>query len=357
MKKMIEVLKNYSFYDKNIEYEKFGNGNINKTYYIKKDGGYIIQEINSSVFTNPEDIIDNINKLNEYKDNNRCEIELIKLVKNIKGDFITIIEGEKKKYYRCYKYIESKVHSMNHFDLNMIYEGGKIIGRFLKEFDGFDYKSLNVIIPNFHNTKLRYKQFINEMKQNKYFRKKLCLIECGYLIKNYNLVENIDEYIRYFKLRVCHNDTKLSNVLFDKDNKAIALIDIDTIMPGYLIFDYSDGARSCISSLKEDDINYDDLKIDLNKFYMFTKGFLESTISIITNEEIECLVDSIIVITYECALRFLTDFLNNDNYFKTNYCYHNLIRTRNQIKLIEELKNKKNILKNIVNELILEIKK
>ena len=172
-----------------------------------------------------------------------------------------------------------------------------------------------------------------------------------------NYIQNIDEYIRYFKLRVCHNDTKLSNVLFDKDNKAIALIDIDTIMPGYLIFDYGDGARSCISSLKEDDINYDDLKIDLNKFYMFTKGFLESTISIITNEEIECLVDSIIVITYECALRFLTDFLNNDNYFKTNYCYHNLIRTRNQIKLIEELKNKKNILKNIVNELILEIKK
>ena len=358
MIRVLEVIKRYYFYDKNITYEKYGNGNINKTYLVKKDDWYIIQEINLNVFKEPNNVIYNINLLNEYLDNSQYCFKMIKLIKNLDGEYLTRITGYNDTYYRCYKYIISDTCEERYLSDDMIYIGGKVIGKFLKTFSGLDPNKLKIIIPDFHNTPKRYECFIDVYNNDNYFRKRLAEKECKYLMNNQYMIEKVFEYIKENKLplRVCHNDTKLSNVLFNNNTNDSTLIDMDTIMPGYLIFDYADGIRSCISNLQEDSNDYQNLEINIQSFSLFTKGFLEETKDIIISNEVELLVEAVKVITYECALRFISDFLNNDKYFKTNYCLHNLVRTRNQIMLIEKIKEKNDVLENIVKNIYYEIK-
>lgn len=353
MRKIDEVLKQYSFYDKNINVLEFGNGNINKTYLVKKDDWYIIQKINNKVFTNPEEVIYNINLLSQYcKDNNK-NVNVIELVANKEGEYITKTRHCEDDYFRCYKYINSNVIDKERVNYNHLYEAGRIIGTFLKEFNDLDYRLLKETIKDFHNTVLRYNRFIAVVNEDKYFRKRLANNEVNKLIKYRYLLQSVNYKM---PVRVCHNDTKLNNILFDNYGKGVALIDMDTVMPGFLIYDYADGLRSLISNVQEDDKNIEKIEININNFYYYTKGFLESVIDIITMTEFFSLVKGLEIITYECSLRFLTDYIENDVYFKTDYCSHNLVRTKNQIKLLEEIINHEKDFEKSIIKILLEIK-
>lgn len=354
MRKIDEILKQYDFYDKNIKVIEFGNGNINKTYLVKKDDWYIVQKINGKVFKKPQDVIYNINLLNQYTKINNKNITVIELVTNKNGSFLSKCKHTDNDYFRCYKYINSKIIDKDRISYNHLYEAGKIIGTFINEFNELDYRLLKETIPNFHNTKLRYDNFIKVSNEDKYFRKRLAINEVNKLLSYKYLIESVDEKLPY---RVCHNDTKINNILFNDYGKGVALIDMDTVMPGLLIYDYADGLRSCISNLQEDDKNINKLQINLNNFYFFTKGFLESVINIITFNEVMSLIKGLKIITYECALRFLTDYIENDVYFKTQYCSHNLVRTKNQIALLDEIINKEKDFEKIIIKILLEIKR
>lgn len=295
---------------------------------------------------NPKDIMYNIEIINKHLKNNNSTLQTIELIKNRGNSYITILEKNQKKYYRCYKYIESD----NEIDQDIYYECGLIVGKFISEFADFNPFLLRETIPNFHNPKKRYEYFLKVFEENRYLRKKFCLIECGIIIKNSYVFRNLCNMIekRIVPVRVVHNDTKTNNVLF-KDGKAIAIIDLDTVMPGSLLYDFGDSIRSIISNLEEDDRNISKMSLKFEAFEKYTTGFFESTINTIKQEEINLLVESCIVITYECGMRFLTDFLENDVYFKTNYCNHNLIRAKNQLQLFTLLKENEKELKRIVN--------
>ena len=159
MRKIDEILKQYDFYDKNIKVIEFGNGNINKTYLVKKDDWYIVQKINGKVFKKPQDVIYNINLLNQYTKINNKNITVIELVTNKNGSFLSKCKHTDNDYFRCYKYINSKIIDKDRISYNHLYEAGKIIGTFINEFNELDYRLLKETIPNFHNTKLRYDNF------------------------------------------------------------------------------------------------------------------------------------------------------------------------------------------------------
>ena len=303
---------------------------------------------------NPKDIMYNIEKITEHLKNKGSTLQTIELIKNKNNSYLTVLEKTQKKYYRCYKYIESD-SEIGH---DIYYECGLIVGNFINELADFNPFLLRETIPNFHNPKKRYEYFLKVYEENRYLRKKFCLIECGIIIKNNHIFRNMCNLIekRIIPVRVVHNDTKTNNILF-RNKKAIAIIDLDTVMPGSLLYDFGDSIRSIISNLAEDDRNISKMTLKFDAFEKYTTGFLESTIDIIKQEEINLLVEASIVITYECGMRFLTDFLENDNYFKTKYCNHNLIRAKNQLQLFTLLKDNEKKLKSILQKCVVQVYK
>ncbi|MFA7436226.1 MAG: phosphotransferase, partial [Bacilli bacterium] len=154
-------------------------------------------------------------------------------------------------------------------------------------------------------------------------------------------------------LRVTHNDTKLDNVMIDEETqKAICVIDLDTVMPGSVLFDFGDAIRIGASTAVEDEKDLSKVNLDINLFEQFTRGFLEKTHTFLNQKEKEYLVESARIITLECGMRFLTDYLENDIYFKVKYPEHNLIRARTQFKLVEEIEKNYSKLQNIVTNIL-----
>lgn len=217
----------------------------------------------------------------------------------------------------------------------------------------YNAESLYETIPNFHNTKERYKSFINAIERNKANRLDNVINEVNFIIERKSDTSILVDLLQKGKLplRVTHNDTKISNILMDaKTKEGICVIDLDTIMPGLSLYDFGDAIRSGATHVSEDEKDLNKVFIDLEFFEAFTKGFLEGTANSLTEKEIELLPMAVKIITLEQGIRFLTDYLNGDVYYKTNYNDQNLDRTRTQLKLVKDIEEKLNEMKNIVNK-------
>ena len=240
-------------------------------------------------------------------------------------------DGE-KEYYRVYEYIDDCISYNNFGECDnpeeIAYNTGKCFGAFHMLLSDFPVGMLADTIPNFHNTPKRFEALLEAIENGITSRAFECTDEIVYLIskiKEYSVI--CDNLGKSIPVRVTHNDTKLNNVLMSKTtHKGIAVIDLDTIMPGSVLFDIGDGIRSACANSFEDETNPDEiyLKIELTKAYI--KGYLEEMASSLTREEVQLIGASIKVLTYELALRFLTDYINNDTYFKIKYKEHNYDR-------------------------------
>ena len=221
--------------------------------------------------------------------------------------------------------------------------------------DGYPMESLYETIPNFHNTKSRYFDFLESVVKNPCDRAKNVLKEIKFIADRSQklgiIVDLIDN--KEIPLRVTHNDTKINNVLMDKyTNEAICVIDLDTVMPGSALYDFGDAIRSGAATTFEDDTKLENVGINMEYFTSFTKAYLSETKDILNEKEIELLPFSCILLTIELAMRFLTDYLNGDTYFKCDYDNHNLDRARNQIALVKDMEIKYELMQEIVNKLI-----
>ena len=217
---------------------------------------------------------------------------------------------------------------------------GEAFGKFIANLDGFDASSLCEVIPNFHNSVDRYNKFLTAIEQNKSKRAHLVKDEIDFVNKRAGVLSCIVDALAKgeIPLRVTHNDTKINNVLIDKNTgKAICIIDLDTIMPGSLLYDFGDSIRSGCNTALEDEKNLDLVDFDINLYGAYCKGFLKGIGEKITDKELEMLHIGAIVITLECGIRFLTDYLDGDVYFKTDYDDHNLVRCHTQFKLVEKM--------------------
>lgn len=286
-------------------------------------------------------------------------IDLVtKYIRKKKGKTLELVKDKRGKklrkigecYWRCYKYIDNGITYEIIENDEIFYEVGKAIGNFQKELKSFPINKLKITIPEFHNTKKRYEKLFSIISDND--KVSSCIEEIKFVSQRkkiiFDYMKKIEEKV---PLRVTHNDTKLNNVMMDYiNNKSICLIDLDTVMPGSILFDFGDAIRIGVSTALEDEKDLRKVRINRRLFEKFTKGFLEETKELLTLEEKELLVESCKIITLECGIRFLTDFLENDIYFKTDYFEHNLVRAKNQFKLVKEFEKNENILLDIVKK-------
>lgn len=350
-KELLDIIKNFDIRGDIKELNSINNGIINTTYVVKTDdkgniNKYLLQKINTSIFTEPFKLMKNIENVTKYISLNDSEskdtINVIK-AKNGLPLYVTSDPFSHKEYYRVYNYIDNTISYNKSEKTEIVYNTGKAFGHFCKVLRDFPINDLEEIIKDFHNTKKRYDKLIETYKlnpvnrNNRAFKQISEIIsreeECSVLV---NLLE--DNKIPY---RVTHNDTKVNNVLMDSVTKEpVAVIDLDTVMKGSGLYDYGDGVRSVASNALEDETNLDNVYINMDMFKAYTDGYLSEMAPYLNEEEILNMANSIKIITLELAIRFLDDYLSGDTYFKTNYVDHNLDRCKNQLKLVNDIDEK-----------------
>lgn len=350
-----KILDNYNIKGKLINIKEDNTGNINKTYiitFINNDieYKYLVQHINTNVFNDPYILMENILGVTNYlkeqmilnNDNNHKVLEIIKTKDNNPMCYIYDDKGI-KKYYRIYKYIDNSISYDKSFNKDIVYNTGKAFGNFQKLLNNYPMNSLNETIKDFHDTKKRYDKLIKDINNLSNDRVKEAYQEIEFIIKHQTICDLIINKLNnnIIPYRVTHNDTKVNNVLMNKETlDYLAVIDLDTVMPGSMLFDYGDGIRSTACTCLEDEHDLTKVKIDLELFESYTRGYLSEISDCITQEELNLMAKSIEIITLELAIRFLNDYINGDTYFKVEYNKQNLYRTKAQLALVKDIETK-----------------
>ena len=367
---LINIAKNFKIDGEITNIDVCSSGHINKTYALtyKKENGenkkYILQYVNTNVFPNLPELMDNIKNITNYMNEkavqngettDRLTIKMIDTIDNNPNSIYN-------KNWRMEEFIDNTKTYLTTDDLGILEEAGKAAGKFQKNLDGFPAENLYEIIPKFHYTPNRVKQLNDALnseenlsKRKDRFEKAKDVIEYVTDKKRLDRTSIITSMLESKKipLRVTHNDTKLSNILFDKDtNKAVCLIDLDTVMPGALCYDFGEGLRTGITTAKEDEQDLSKIKIDLNRFESYSKGFLGEVKNAITKEELETLPLGVWMMTYENAIRFIADYLNGDTYFSVdkNIEDHNLVRAKAQLEILRQLEEKEEEMKGVIKK-------
>ena len=342
----LQILSNFELIEKAIEATPFGNGHINDTLRVKTESGedkYILQRINHHIFTNVEMLQNNISIVTSHirkKLEERDETDIDRKVLT----FLPTKDGKKyfhdgENYWRvCLMIPDSK--SLEEVNPELSYEAGKAFGNFQAMLADIPEGTLGETIPNFHNMEFRLQQFHDALKAD----------AAGRLDSVRDIVDEIEkrayamciqeELFRdgKFKKRINHCDTKVNNVLFDNTTgKVLCVIDLDTVMPGYVLSDIGDFIRTGANTGAEDDTNLDNVNVNMEIFKAYTRGYMETAKSFLTPLEINFLPYGGRLLTYMQTVRFLTDYINGDTYYKIHHPEHNLQRTKAQFKLLQSL--------------------
>ncbi len=328
----------------------FGSGHINDTYavYLTVDGHdelrYVIQRINTAVFKKPQDVMENIFGATEYlrqrilARGGDADRETLSYLKTKTGAYY--FEDAAGSPWRCYHYIDNSVCIEAARDARDFYNSARSFGSFLRELEDYPADTLHETIEKFHDTRSRYADFERAVRRDVKNRAKLCREEIAFITARKADCSFMMDLLEAgeLPLRVTHNDTKLNNILFDaKTGEGLCVIDLDTIMPGLAANDYGDSIRFGASTAAEDEPNLDKVHFDYHLFEAYTKGYLETAGPALTEKEKETLPWGAKLMTLECGMRFLTDFLQGDTYFKVTHPTHNLERCRTQLRLVAEM--------------------
>lgn len=314
------------------------SGIINKTWKVgTPDGNYILQQINDHIFFNPELIHGNIAAIATYLKKNYSNYIFPSPILNAEGS--QLLKEPGVGYFRVFPFIEG-THTIDVVsNPKQAFEAAEQFGRFTAYLGGFNCNQLNVTIPNFHNLSYRYQQFQEALKTGNHERiqgeKNLIdkLTSLNFLVKQYDAITKNQS----FKKRVTHHDTKISNVLFNEEDNAVCIIDLDTVMPGYFISDVGDMMRTYLCEVSENEEDISKIKIRPDYYYAIVEGYYKEMQNELTSDEIKHFFFAGQFMIYMQALRFLTDYLNDDKYYQIQYPTHNLVRAINQVVLLDRL--------------------
>lgn len=352
-----EIIKAFGITAKEGGISNYGNGHINDTLLVVAEDGvrYIMQRINTNVFKDPDMLMGNIAAVTDYiKDHGNAREKLF-VIPTVDGKSYAMIDGN---CFRLYNFIDAISHDADTTGGTLLYNAGSAFGDFQNALDSFDASVLGETIPNFHNTKKRYADFTEAVENNVSGRRDEVKDEIALAQSFEKYVSTVVDAIadKTMPLRVTHNDTKLNNVLFDRTtNECVCVIDLDTVMPGSVLYDFGDALRFCASSSAEDETDLDKVYFVEEKYKKFASGFLSKVGAKLTPRERELLPFSAMLMTYECGIRFLGDYINGDTYFKVKYPTHNLDRARNQLKLAKDIEAKLPELQKITDEILASI--
>src|SRR5437763_14962517 len=339
-----KILAEYNLNLNDVSVIEFGTGLINNTWKISSrnnNRNYLLQRINHSIFKRPDYIAHNIRIISDYLIQNDPGYLFISPLKTSKGQ--DLIHDE-SGYFRLFPFLESS-HSIDVVSSpSQAYEASKQFALFTKLLSRFDISSLKTTLKDFHNLSLRYEQFKMALQNGNKERIKNSTGIILFLKENYSIVE-IYEKIKNdpdFKLRVTHHDTKISNVLFNNMEKALCIIDLDTVMPGYFISDVGDMMRTYLCPVSEEEKDFTKIEIREEYFDAIVAGYLGEMKPDMSAVELNSFVYAGKFMIYMQAVRFLADYLNNDVYYGSKYEGHNFIRAKNQLYLLELLHEKEN---------------
>ena len=355
--KLLEVCRLFCIDYEYLGYETIQMGNVNRTYKVNfrlpegKEKAFLVQNVNTYAFRNPVGLMDNIDKVTEHIRAKKPG-QLALHFHHTADRKTYVIDG--KNFWRMTNYVPSVTYNTV-TDLEIVRNAGEAFGIFQMDLADFDIAQLNETIPGFHDTRKRYADFLEAVKQDKAGRAGQVQEEIDYLLSVQDLACTLTDLQKAGKLplRVTHNDTKINNVLFHPvDKRAMIVIDLDTVMPGLMGHDFGDAIRFAANFAEEDCRELDRVGVNLEVFRAFTEGFLSKTAKTMTEMEVKTLALSCFVLTAELATRFLADYLDGDLYFKTNAPDHNLVRTRCQIALAKDMQAHLSQMEAIVRECI-----
>ena len=336
--------------------ERYGNGHINDT-YCTESPKYILQRINTQIFKNPQNLMENIENVTSFlrekivNAGGDPDRETLTVIKTVDGK--NYYQADETNYFRLYRFIDGTKTIENDRTPEDMYRAGIGFGRFSNMLCGFPVEKLHETIPDFHHTPKRVEALKKAISEDKAGRAKSVQAEIEFALRFSEYADVVVKGMEEGKipLRVTHNDTKINNILFDaKTGEAVCVIDLDTVMPGSMLYDFGDALRIGASSGAEDETELDKVWFDTVIFEKFARGYLEETKDSLTEREIELLPFSAKLMTYECGIRFLADYLNGDTYFKIHREHHNLDRARNQFKLVLDIHEKEQELNEIVKK-------
>ncbi len=332
------ILTAYGINKEDAEVIPFGSGLINNTWHIKSNGSsYILQRINQQVFKNPDDIAFNIKSIADYFSKVHPEYFFVVPKKTLVNGEMAYLPDE--GYFRLFPFVK-KSHTIDVvYTTDQAYEAARQFGRFTKLLADFPAGKLKITMPDFHNLCLRYLQFENALKTGNTERIAESAEAVIFLKKYKNISDTYQEICnnKEFKKRVTHHDTKISNVLFDDNNKGLCVIDLDTVMPGYFISDVGDMLRTYLSPVSEEEKDFSKIEIRDDYFKAISAGYLSEMQDELTETEKRHFIYAGKFMIYMQAMRFLTDYINNDVYYGSKYPGHNLVRANNQIVLLQKL--------------------
>ena len=355
--KLQEVCKLFKIEDTFLGYETLQMGNVNKTYkvnFLLADGtpkSFLVQNVNTYAFREPIGLMENIDRVTEHIRAKRPGKTALHFHHTY--DRKTYVE-DGENFWRMTNYIASVTYNSVK-DAEVLRNAGMAFGEFQTQLADFEIGLLHETIPEFHNTRARYERFLQVVEENPVDRVKEVLPEIAFLKEVQDKACTLADMQKagLLPLRVTHNDTKINNVLFDpEDNSALVVIDLDTVMPGLIGHDFGDAIRFAANYVEEDCPQYEKAGVDLDVFRAFSEGFLAMTASTLTENEVNTLALSCFVLTAELAVRFLDDYLRGDPYFKIYYPEHNLVRTRCQIALAQDMLRKLPEMEKIVRECV-----
>ena len=316
-------------------FEQLNQGLINSTYcvYTKEGKEFILQTVNHQIFKDPSAIDQNIQLIGSYLQEHAPRFIFTHLVPAADGATLTFYEG---KYYRAFEKINGHSYDVLENPLQAK-AAANAFGQFTAALVDLPIHKLKITLPDFHNLSLRYAQFETALTNGDLNRINESKDAIEYLQSQQDLVKRYESFIanKDAKQRVTHHDTKISNVLFDKQEKAICVIDLDTVMPGYFISDVGDMCRTYLPNVSEEESNLDLVKIDKGRWTALKEGYLDAMGAILTPFELAHFDFAGEFMIYMQALRFLTDHLNLDIYYGAKYNGQNYVRAINQIALLK----------------------
>lgn len=358
-----EVISHFDFVGEIINACSYGSGHINDTYLLEykiKHMGVvpiILQRMNTNVFKHPVELMENIMNVTDFlrkkiiQTGGDPERETLTVILNKSGK--PYYQDSEGNYWRAYHFITcatgyDEVKSDEDF-----YQSALAFGKFQSLLADYPAHTLHETIPDFHNTYARFEVFKEAVEKDIYQRAQDVQQEIEFVYKHIDDTRILSTMQKQgiLPLRVTHNDTKLNNVLIDdKTHQGICVIDLDTVMPGLAINDFGDSIRFGASTGAEDEKDLSKIECDMHLFEVYTKGFITGCNGQLTDAEIKALPLGAKVMTLECGIRFLTDYLQGDTYFKTKYPTHNLDRCRTQFKLVADMEKKWDIMNAIVKK-------
>ena len=346
-------------------YKPFGSGHINDTIKVETVGeenpDFVLQRINHHIFKDVPGLMRNIalvtNFIRDYLKNipgSNPDNEVLTLVNTLAGD--TYMQDKIGDYWRCYRFIPNTI-SFDKVDSSAkAAEGGRIFGKFQSILSGLDARLLTETIPFFHDLEKRMETFRNTIARNPVNRVGEVTEEIQFVEDRAEELLSITRKINKGEIpvRITHNDTKFNNILFDKDNHAQCIVDLDTVMPGSILHDFGDAIRTAANTSAEDEADLSKVSLDMDLFKAYSEGYMSEAHVFLTQSEIDNLALSAKFMVFIIGLRFLTDFIDGDNYFKVQHPAHNLQRCRAQFQLVRSIESKfiemQNVIRTLANQ-------